>query len=213
MNGSAISSGVQRLLIADDDTIQVFDAQEHQYHACINGASGNTRKIADVEFGHTADEVLVFSDFGIKVTLWSLTSGRGVDIKDPKSARYGYSFRPRSGHFAVLLRPETRDVVMVLAPGAQEPEYSVTVPTIDAQGIQWSSDGNWLVVWDAESVGLAVHIYTANGSLFKTYLGYQDADNPGLGVTRVVWDTSASYLAVGSNKNEITLLKSPQVSV
>ena len=213
MNGSTISSGVQRLLIADDDIIQVFDAQEHRYLASINGASGNTGKIANVEFGHTADDLLVFSDFGIKVTLWSLASGRGVEIKDPKSARHGYSFRPRSGHLAVLLRPETRDVVMVLAPGAQEPEYSVTVPTIDAQGIQWSPDGNWLVVWDAESVGLAVHIYTANGTLFKTYMGNQDAGNPGLGVVRVDWDTSASYLAVASNKNGITLLKSPQVGV
>ena len=200
-----------RLLLADEDIILIYNTGDSQWHAEISGASSNTGRIANAEFGYTADEVLVFSDFGIKATIWSLNTSRGVEVRDPKYPSSGHSFRPQSGHLAILTRPMTRDVVMILSPSTRELVHSITLATVDAQGLRWSPDGRWLATWDAPSAGFAVYVYTADGCLFTKYMGGQDADCIGLGVRRIEWETSGKYLIVGSLENEITLLDTKTV--
>ena len=202
-----------RLLLVDEDTVLIYDTGDSHWHAEISGASSNTGRIANAEFGYTADEVLIFSDFSIKATIWSLNTSRGVEVRDPKFPSSGHSFRPQSGHLAILTRPMTRDVVLVIAPFTRELIHSFTLATVDAQGLQWSPDGRWLATWDASSAGFAVYVYTADGYLFKRYNGGQDADHIGLGVRRIEWEPSGKYLIVGSYENEITLLDTKTVRV
>lgn len=199
-------------MIADEDTIHVYDTGDAHWHAEIRGASTNTGRITNVEFGHTADEVLVFSDFGVKATIWSLNTSRGVEVRDPKFPSCGHSFRPESGHLAILTRPISRDVVMILAPFTRELVHSFTLATVDAQGLKWSPDGRWLATWDASSAGFAIYVYTADGCLFTRYTGGQNADCVGLGVRSMEWDPSGKYLIAGSHGNEITLLDAKTVS-
>ena len=206
-NGNQRDSPFQlRFLIADDDKIHVYDATDAQWHAAINGASSTMGKIANVEFGYKPDEVLVFSDFSTKVTIWSLKSSRGVEIRDPKFSRRGHCFRPRTGHLAMLTRPDTRDVVVLLAPRTHGLVHSFVLATVDAQGLKWSPDGRWLAIWEAASAGYMVFIYTADGHLFKTYHGGQDTENVGLGIKGVEWDPTGKYLAVGTYDDQVTLL-------
>jgi len=203
--------GTSRFLLADDDTIHLYDASDPQWHVTINGASNNSGKIAGVDFGYTASEVVVFSDYGLKATIWSLLTSRGVEVRDPKFSSRGYSFRPRTGHFAILTRETTRDMVMVLAPGTRELENSFALATIDAQGLKWSIDGRWLATWESASAGYNVLIYTSDGHLFRNYSGGQDVDRPGLGVKTVIWEPSQRYLVVACYNNQITLLSSTTV--
>ena len=207
-NGASIS---QRLFVASDDDVDVYDMQDLQWHAEISGTSSNIGKIADVSFGWTSDEIVVVSDFGLKATLWSLRTGRGVEIKDPKSSIACYDLRPQTGHLAILTRSTTRDVVMVLTPFTHELEQSFTLATVDAQGLEWSPDGKWLATWDTSSAGFALYIYTPDGHLFKTYFGDQNLENPGLGICNIEWEPSGRYLAVGAHENRITLLYSNTV--
>ncbi|MCJ1249124.1 hypothetical protein MMC30_006347 [Trapelia coarctata] len=201
-------SGTSRLLLADDDTIHLYDASDPEWHVAINGVSNNSGKIAGVDFGYTANEVVVFSDYGLKATIWSLLSSRGVEIRDPKFSSHGYCFRPRTGHLAIITRETTKDIVMVLAPGTRELENSFALATVDAQGLKWSPDGRWLVTWDAASAGYNVLIYTSDGHLFRTYSGGQDPDRPGLGVKTVIWEPSHRFLVVACYNHQITLLSS-----
>jgi hypothetical protein len=53
---------VQRVLLADDETILVFDANDEKWTATISQGFGGIR---NVEFGRNADEVVVFSDFQV----------------------------------------------------------------------------------------------------------------------------------------------------
>lgn len=205
-------SGTSRLLLADNGTIHLYDALDAEWHVCINGTSNNTGKIANVDFGYTPNEIVVFSDFGMKVTIWSLLSNHGVEIRDPKFSSCGYCFRPRTGHLAILTRETTKDVVMVLAPGTRELENSFTLATVDAQGLKWSSDGRWLVTWEAASAGYNVLVCTSEGHLFRTYSGGQDVDRPGLGVKTVTWEPSERFLVVACYNHRITLLSSSTVS-
>lgn len=52
-----------RILLADEDTIQVFDAKDEKWTATISQGFGG---IKNVEFGRNEDEVVVFSDFQVK---------------------------------------------------------------------------------------------------------------------------------------------------
>ena len=200
-----------RILLADDDTVRLYDAHDPKWSATITGASSNIGKIANVEFGHTSNEILIFSDFGVKITLWSLVSSRGVEIRDPKFAARGYSYRPETGHLAILTRPTAHDVVLLLAPGTRELLGSFTLATIDAQGLVWSPDGKWLVIWDAASSGYKVLVYTADGHLYRTMTGGQDANNIGLGVKSVAWSAGGAYLAVGGYDGRVSLLNATTV--
>ena len=196
----------QRVLVISCNSIYIYDTRDLGWYAEINGASSNTGKIANVETGWTQDEFLVFSDFGIKATIWSLKTGRGVEIRDPKFPDRGHEFRLRTGHLAVLTRPLSRDVVIVLSPGTHELVNSFTLATTDAQGLKWSPNGMWLVTWDTASSGFALYVYSLEGYLFKTYFGTQDAENPGLGIKLIEWDPSGRYIAIGSYTNQVVLL-------
>jgi WD40 repeat protein len=204
-------SPIGRVLLADDDTIHIYDAYDIKFHVTINGASGNTGRIAHVNFGAKPDEVIVFTDFNVKATIWSIRTSRGVEIRDPKSSSRGYSLRDRTGHLAILSRETTKDVVMVLSP-ARELEATFSLETSDAQGLSWSPDGRWLVTWDTATAGIYLSVYTPHGHLFATYSDGQDADCPGLGIRSISWDPRGHFLALACYSSQIIVLSTTNVS-
>ena len=206
-----ITQSPLRILLATDETIRVFEVDNPRWKVVINGASSNLGKVTDVTFGANVDEILVLSDFGVKVTLWSLATSRGVEIRDPKSTKRCYDYRPRSKHLAILTRPAAHDTLMLLTPTTHEVVRSVELPTVDAQGIRWSPDGRWLAIWDATSGGYNILVYTADGNLFRTYNGGQTPHNIGLGIKSIAWHPNADVLAVGDYNEQITLLAKDKV--
>ncbi|KAI9701158.1 MAG: hypothetical protein M1836_001827 [Candelina mexicana] len=197
-----------RILLADDRTVRIWDVFDEQWSATIDGAGGGVGKVVNVEFSHDGDEVLVFSEFGVKVTAWSLKSSRSVEIRDPKFSKRGFGYRPRTGHLALLTRPTAHDVITLHAPTSYKLLESYTLPTIDAQGLKWSPDGRWIAVWDAASSGYKVLVYTADGHLYRTYSGEREGGIMGLGIKSVDWSPRGDYLAVGDHDNRVTLLSS-----
>lgn len=201
-----------RILLADDDAVRIYEINDPTWHAVIDKAASNLGKIVEVAFGHAKDEVLVFSDFGVKLTIWSLLSSRGVEIRDPKYSVKCYHHRPRTGHLAVLTRPAAQDVLMLLQPGGHELVKSVEMPTVDAQEVAWSPDGNWLATRDTASSGYKVLIYTADGHLYKTILSTGTDVDISLGVKCMQWSPSAGTLVVGDNNDSITVFSKISVS-
>ena len=200
-----------RILIANDDTIHVFDVKTPQWKAVINGAASNMGKIAHVDFGANEEEIVVFSDFGFKVTIWSLVTSRGVEIRDPKTTSKCHDYRPKTRHWALLTRELAHDSLLILAPGTHEVLENVELPTVDAQGVKWSSDGLWLAIWDTASSGYRILIYTADGNLFKTYAGGQTVDEIGQGIKNVAWGPHGKHLAIGDYDDRVTILANTSV--
>ncbi|KAL8827050.1 MAG: hypothetical protein Q9170_007167 [Blastenia crenularia] len=192
-----------RLILADDDKIIVYDVESSQAFAEITGATSLT-KLANVEFALNPNEILVFSDFGWKLQIWSLLTKRAIEVKDPKLLPACYSYRPTTGHLAMLTRPEARDILMIIAPHNYEVVAALELPTTDACGIKYSPDGNWLAVWDTASAGCRVLILTADGHLFKTHELPQHELN--LGVKCVEWSPTGDYLAIGDSEGKVMLL-------
>ena len=203
---------IRRILIADNDVVRVYDVDDPKWHSTIDKASSNFARVAEVAFGYTADEVFVFSDFGVKLTIWSLLTSRGVEIRDPKYAVKCYHHRPGTGHLAILTRPAAQDVLMLLEPGSHALVKTVEMLTIDAQEVTWSSDGNWLAIRDAESSGYKVLIYTADGHLYKIISSSVNDLDLTLGVRCMQWNSIIGTFAVGDNNDGITIFSKNNVA-
>lgn len=202
-----------RIFLADEDTIKVWDLQNTEWSATISNAGGNIGKPSNIDFGADSDEVSVFYDFGIKLKIWFLSTGRSVEIRDPKFATKGYGYRRQSGHFALLTRPGAYDIVTLHAPKSYEIVSSFTVPSVDAQGLKWSPDGRWLGVWDSASSGFKVLVYTSDGHLYRTYKGQEEDGVSGIGVKSVEWSPMGDCLAISGYDNRVTVLGTTTVSL
>ena len=206
---ASLETGEHRqLLVADDKKILIYNVNDPQWQAQINSAVGDINKIANVDWGNTSEEVLVSAEFGVKATIWSLATGRGVEIRDPKLLSYAYDYQGRTGHLAILTRPIAHDVLIILGPGTHEQTASVELPTVDARGLKWSPNGQWLAIWDTASAGSRLLIYTADGYLFRTYSGARGSDAIELGIKSVEWSPSSDCIALGDFSNNVTILTS-----
>lgn len=82
--------------------------------------------------------------------------------------------------------------------------------TVDAQGVVWSPDGRWLVVWESPALGHKVIFYTADGHMFKVWTGpanpaLEDKDYAlGAGVKLVRFSADARVLAIGDCSKSIS---------
>lgn len=171
-------------------------------------------KIANVEFGSDDDEVMVFSSFGGKITVFSLCTGRSIEVNDTKFATKGHGRgnAVSSNVFALLTRPAAQDVITLHASSSYATFKTFTLPSTDAQGLKWSPNGRWLAVWDAPIYGCKIFIYTADGNLYRTYTGdYFDALT-GLGLKTLEWSSDGNYLAVAGYERDVVLLSTRTVS-
>lgn len=232
----------RRILLADDEFIRVYDLQDERWSAVVRNGSGGMGRIAGAEFGASGDDVLAFSEFGARLTVWFVGSGRCVEMRDPKVLRGGdagggggaagaaagagaarcFGFRPATGHLALLARPAAQDVLVLCAPRSYAVLSSVVLQSQDAQGVRWSADGRWVAVWEAPGLGFRVWVYTADGHLFRMYGGEEVGEvegmgaggglGLGLGVKSVEWSPRGDFLAVGGFDGRVTLLGTRTVS-
>ena len=202
-----------RLLVTNDNSVHAFSSDDANWKAVINTSASTAGGIANVAFGANEDEVVVFSDFGVKATIWSLLTSRGVEIRDPKPISKCHAYRPTTRHLAILVRESAHDNLLLLAPSTYEVLENVELPTVDAQGLVWSPDSQWLAIWENASAGYKLFVYTADGNLFKSYVGGQTTDNVGLGIKSVTWSPRGDHLAIGDYEDRITFLDSKTVRV
>jgi WD40 repeat protein len=208
-------------LLFDDETTRVYDLRDDKWSAVISNGSGGMGKNVHVEFGATEDEVLVWSDFAACMKVWCLRTGRAIEIRDPKfpgKENRGWAYRPsdssrhgRGQVMALLCRTSGTDVLLLLSARTYTLISRVELPTIDAANLKWSQDGRWLAVWDAASAGYNLHIYTADGNLYRT-ITCEPSEQidawgiEGLGIKSVSWIPGNEKLAVGGWDRRVRIL-------
>ncbi|ERS99156.1 hypothetical protein HMPREF1624_04352 [Sporothrix schenckii ATCC 58251] len=178
----------QRVLVATADQILVAavlastGGEEKPFRAVIRNPSlPVVAKPAFVGFGPSDDQVCLCSAYGVKFAVFSLLTGKTVEILNPKLFSSvsvfsrGFSFRPDSNHLSLLTRTAGKDWVSVHDPAASTPIASWAPDTIDAQGLVWSPDGHWLTVWESPAYGRKILFYTPDGYIFKTWTGVPHA--------------------------------------
>ncbi|KAI9932243.1 hypothetical protein ASPWEDRAFT_68245 [Aspergillus wentii DTO 134E9] len=207
----------RRMLVASDNRILVWQLNPLQLHAEIESAEPGA---TNIDFGGDENEIIVFHAWNTKTTIFSLDTGRSQVIKTPKFFHYNsFGYRPKTRQFAILLKPDTTDILTIHEFRSYELVNRAILPTVDAQGLKWSPDGKWIAVWDAASTGTKVLIFTADGQLFRTYSGPPESDSVfDLGVRNIEWSPVddrtglSNYLAVGKVDGNIDILKNKTFS-
>jgi len=206
----------RRILSANDSRISVWQINPLEIFAEIESIEPGTLA---VDFGCDENEILVFHAWNTKMSIHSLETSRSSVIKTPKFAHHlGFGYRPKTRQLAILLKPETSDLLTVHEPRSYELVNKTVLSTIDAQGLKWSPDGKWIAVWDIASAGTKVLIFTADGQLYRTYTGPSGVDDSfDLGVKQIEWSPAShqgtcEILAVGKVNGNIDLLRTRTVS-
>lgn len=172
------SPSSSRLLVLAAQGICVYDlpAGSASLHASIKNPISGPGKPSHVQFGYDDGEIIVFSTHGLKVLVFNLSTAKAVEIVSPKwyhpaSAPRAYSVRPSTGHLVLLTRVGGRDMLSIHDPASRQLQRSWHPETNDSQGVTWSPNGQWLLVWDAAIHGRRLLLYTSDGQLFRSLDG------------------------------------------
>ncbi|KAI0549378.1 hypothetical protein F4679DRAFT_267230 [Xylaria curta] len=217
VNSLVWSPSSTRVLVVIADRFHVFSAPAGDFHGRVQIPQPLATKPGFIDFGATDNEVCIFSSFGIKLTIVNLVSSKVVEINNPKffsatSASRGYSFRPGTHHLALLTRTLGKDMISIHCADTREIQRSWFPDTVDAQGLAWTPDGRWLVVWDSPAHGTRVLFCTHDGHNFKIWRGdlphsaLDDMDQYGLGVKTLAFSPNGRYTAVADGSNRISIL-------
>ncbi|KAK3504545.1 WD40 repeat-like protein [Neurospora crassa] len=205
------------LLVASFDQLRVFSALDGNYHATIRNPVAPHLKPTYIDFGASDTEICVMASFGLKLAVFDLNSSKAIEIGSPKfssstAVRRGFSFRPQSNHLALLTRTAGKDMISIHAFPSRELQRSWAPDTIDAQGLLWSPDGRWLVVWESPALGHKVVFYTPDGNLFKIWSGpvnptHEEKDFAlGAGVKTVQFSPDARLLAISDHSRSLSIV-------
>ncbi|KPM40668.1 hypothetical protein AK830_g5914 [Neonectria ditissima] len=204
-----------RILVATTDQIHVFSASDASFHAAIRNPAAGSGKSPLVQFGARDAEVIIYAAFGLKLVIFDLSTSRAVEVNNPKFylpsvVARGFSFRPETHHLGLLTRASGRDVVSIHHPTTRQVQRSWYPDTVDAQGLTWTPDGKWLLLWESPAHGHKLLLYTPDGQFFRcigasTIVGGEDADlEPGIKFCRPSPD--AALCAVGDHSRRVRVL-------
>ncbi|KAJ3218127.1 WD repeat-containing protein wrap73 [Dinochytrium kinnereticum] len=177
---------------------QVWSLRDPEWTATIEeGAAGLTA----VRWAPDGRHVLTFSDFQLRITIWSLCTKEASYIQYPKYSNKGYSFRKDGRYFVLSERRESRDTLSVYDCEDWTLLKHFPVDTVDLENVAWSPDGRYIAVWDT-MLEYKVLIYFPDGRLIKSFSAYDH----GLGVKTACWSPSSQFLAIGSYDEKVRLL-------
>ncbi|KTW31747.1 uncharacterized protein T551_01008 [Pneumocystis jirovecii RU7] len=192
--------GSDRILAADNKNVKAWILEDDKWELSIFEGHG----IKNIQWSKNGSEILIWTDFLLKLIVWSFSKNGGSIIHCPKFVSKGYDYRPTSTHFVLITRPMSHDFITLF-------DYSFTpwrlfkewcLPTVDAQGCSWSQDGKWLAVWESP-MEYKILLYTLNGYLLQQYSAY----DVGLGIKTVQWSPPiGQFVAIGSFDGKVRFL-------
>ncbi|KAG5220522.1 WD40 repeat protein [Salix suchowensis] len=174
---------------AKSGTVQIFKLAGEEWTAHIDsGAEG----LVKAEWAPDGRTVLCFSEWGLRVTLWSLVTGRASYLNFP-------------------IHPDR---------GTLMPSMTFTL-RISCLGYTFRADGRYLILaerhkskdtlglYDAaegyKPVRYKLYILSLNGDLLGSFAPDHD---PGFGIRGVAWHPTGMFLAVGGWDDKVYILDS-----
>eukprot|EP00825_Cyclidium_porcatum_P005999 TRINITY_DN12947_c0_g1_i4.p1 TRINITY_DN12947_c0_g1~~TRINITY_DN12947_c0_g1_i4.p1 ORF type:complete len:438 (+),score=78.06 TRINITY_DN12947_c0_g1_i4:103-1416(+) len=146
-------------------------------------------------------QVIVFSDFGLKATIYSLADKSQQYIKCPKYADKGIQFSQDGKFMALVERQETKDYIGIYYTKDWKLLNHFQVETLDLQDILWSKNSMFILAWD-NSIQYKFLMFCPNTGLIFKYQPYDFA----LGIKYVAISNNSSITAIGSYDEKIRLV-------
>ncbi|KAF9941924.1 WD repeat-containing protein wrap73 [Modicella reniformis] len=145
-------------------------------------------------------------------------------------SQYAYNLRGDLQYLAIVTRNgrECRDHVSIYATEnywTKPPIFTFGIATEssggikDAEGIVWSPDGRYLVVWENPVIEFKIAVFSMDGRCVGSYVATQDSESfnngahqilsfggGGMGVKSVCWHPRSKLLALGGYDQKIRML-------
>ncbi|EIM92727.1 YVTN repeat-like/Quino protein amine dehydrogenase [Stereum hirsutum FP-91666 SS1] len=181
--------------------VHVFRMSDDRWYTKVEaGVEGLTR----AEWAPDGRHIVCFSDWALRVTIWSLVSGVATYIQYPLHPDRGYTFRRDGRYFVLAERHKSKDTIGVY--DAAE-EYRLArhypLPTSYMSSLSLSPTGNHLAIWEGP-MEYKLYILSLAGDVLGTFT--PDVD-PGFGIRTVAWHPSGMFLAVGGWDDKIHILE------
>ncbi|KAL6851584.1 hypothetical protein J3F83DRAFT_765092 [Trichoderma novae-zelandiae] len=207
-----------KILICSADQLDVFGALHRpKFHATVRNYTSLTGgKPSLIQFGARDTELLIWSASGLKLVVVDVCGSGVVEIASPKfhqatSASRGLSVRPETGHLALLSRSGGRDIVSLHHPVDRQVLRSWYPDTLDAQGLSWTPDGKWLLLWESAAQGHRLLVHTPDGQHFRTIMASNLLKGPDaeieLGIRICQLSPNAEMCAIGDYSRDVAILR------
>ncbi|KAI0814883.1 YVTN repeat-like/Quino protein amine dehydrogenase [Irpex lacteus] len=182
--------------------LNVFKLRDESWNARIDaGLEG----LVKAEWAPDGRSILCFSDMGLRVTIWSLTTGTATHIQFPVFTDKGYTFRGDGRYFILAERHKSKDTVGVYdATEAYRLVRHFPLPTANLASLSLSPTGDALAVWEG-ALEYRLHVISLSGDVLGSFSPENDR---GFGIRNVAWHPSGAYLAVSGWDDKIYILES-----
>jgi WD40 repeat protein len=182
--------------------VHVFKLRDEQWSSRIDVGAEGLVKAAWAPDGRT---ILCFSEWGIRVTAWSIVTGKASYMQFPIHPDRGYAFRSDGRYFILAERHKSKDTLGVYdAAESYKLVRHFPLPTSSLASLALSPTGNHVAFWEG-LLEFRIHIVTLTGEKLGSFSPEPD---PGLGVRHVAWHPNGAYLAVGGWSDKIYILDS-----
>ncbi|KAI0080278.1 YVTN repeat-like/Quino protein amine dehydrogenase [Panus rudis PR-1116 ss-1] len=183
------------------NVVNVFKLRDESWSARLDaGVEGLIR----AEWAPDGRSIICFSNWGLRVTIWSLVSGAATYIRFPLHPDRGYAFRADGRYFILAERHKSKDTLGV---------YDTTdsfrlvrhfpLPTSALSSLSLSPNGNHVAVWEG-MLEYKLHIVSLTGDVLGSFAPKPD---PGLGIRSVSWHPSGFFLVTSGWDDKIYTLE------
>ncbi|KAL7748739.1 GTP-binding protein Rho1 [Sorochytrium milnesiophthora] len=145
-------------------------------NACVAKIDEGVAGCVRADWAPCGTRVLTWTDFGLRLTVWSLVDGSAVVVQSPKFPDRGLAYRRDDRYVAVAERHDVKDYVSVYDTETWTLVQRFQTETNDLADLAWSPCGTFIAVWD-------------------TNLEF-----------KMLWSPSSQFLAIGSFDQKLRLL-------
>ncbi|KXN83915.1 WD repeat-containing protein WRAP73 [Leucoagaricus sp. SymC.cos] len=182
--------------------VHILKLRDEDWNGRIEaGAEGLTK----AEWAPDGRTILCFSEWGLRVTVWSLVTGTATYIQFPIHPDRGYAFRTDGRYFILGERHKSRDTLGIYdAADSFKLMRHFPLPTSSLSSFSVSPTGNHIALWEGP-LEYKLHVLTLAGNTLATFTPEPD---PIFGIRNVAWHPNGMFLAVGGWDDQIYILDS-----
>jgi len=177
--------------------------------------------VSSAFFAHQKNEVLVLTDFSLKLSVWSILSSNTASlgyVRTPKNGSRCVDFSGDGKFLAVVERKEANrsDVIYVINTDNWKCVNTFCAETMDLQEVKWSPNSRYLCVVDSPILEYTLKIFSPDGSLLVNYSPFDKTTSlstANLGIKKIKWNNAGSLLGIGSFDSVVRVLNPTTWSV
>lgn len=177
--------------------VQVFCLTDPSYTCNIQEYSG----VQSFFFSPDSSYIFIASDFNLRMSIYTLQGQFVGYIKNPKFSYKGFDITEDGELLAFIERSDGKDLIQIIQIETWKIINQIEPKTNDVSDLKWSTDSNYLCVWDSY-VDYNILFYRYDGALLFEY----SSNENNLGVKRIQWSPKSDLIAIGGYDSKVRII-------